>query len=314
MSEEAGELWSNRHGNFNLFLRKVKSVNGFGNQMIRIFCLILTVALFDRAYGATEKWSNEVIGEAFLEGSMTAVEAQELCVNRAKAKAIEEVAGTSILREVFVIDYMKIAEFIHAQTNAWVKEVKIIKWDDPTGFQKALDSPPVIMLRVHLKALVVFEKEVNRDFSVKLTLNEDLYRDGDEMLITIRATMDCYLTVFNIMHDNKVMVLVPSKYQAYHFAKKGMTYTIPDKETMGNQRRVRTYNTTDMPSVRESIFVIATRHDLNLIEDNFKTADLSEQGTSSGSFRDLLGKMVSIPPNDRAMAIHSYEIRGKGRK
>jgi hypothetical protein len=160
----------------------------------------------------------------------------------------------------------------------------------------------------------VHKREISRDLLIKLTLNEDVYHDGDEMIISIRPTMDCYLTVFNIMHDNKVMVLLPSRYQEYRYAKKGMTYTIPDKENMGNQRRVRTYNTTGTPSVRESILVIATRHDVDLIEDNFKTADLSEQGKPSGLFRDLLGKIVSIPPNDRAMAIQSYEIRGRGRK
>ena len=56
-----------------------------------ILCLFLLILATDAACRAEEKWSNEVTGEVVIEGNLTADEAQRLCRNRAKAKAIEEV-------------------------------------------------------------------------------------------------------------------------------------------------------------------------------------------------------------------------------
>ncbi len=276
-----------------------------------ILCLFLLILATDAACRAEEKWSNEVTGEVVIEGNLTADEAQRLCRNRAKAKAIEEVAGVALLREVFVVDYIKMADFIRAQTNAWVKEVKDERWDDPVGFRKTPGSPPATMLRVHLKALVLVDNDGPRDFSVKLHLNENIFRDGDEMFISIKPSHDCYLTVLNILSDDKIAVLVPSRYQGNNFAKKGETYNIPDKDKLGSQRKSKMYNTTGMPSTREEILVLATKDNVDLIEGDFVTADLSSHKKPTGLFRDLLEKMMSIPPKNRAMDIQYYEIRGR---
>lgn len=278
-------------------------------------CVIISMVVCGAAYGAEGKWSSVVIGEAYIEGSMTAEEAEHLCLNRAKAKAIEEVAGISLLREVFVVDYIKTADFIRAQTNAWLKDYEIIKWDNVPGIQHTPQSRPLNMLRVHLKAFVVVDEEGRSDFTVKLNLNEAVFRDGDEMIISIKPTQDCYLTVFNVLpnENEKVMVLVPSKYQEHRFAKKGTTYTIPDKETMGSQRKLKMYNTTGKPSAHEAILVLATQHEVDLIDGEFATADLRDNKKPSGLFRDLLEKMMSIPPRERAMDIKYYEIRGKNK-
>jgi len=291
-------------------------VNQFLTRLSRALCLILIVASFGNAYGAEEKWSSEVIGEAYIEGNMTAEEANNLCLNRAKAKAIEEIAGTSLLREVFVVDYIKTADFIRAQTNAWVKEYKIIKWDNSEGIQKTPESPPLTMRRVHLKALVVVDKEGSSDFTLKLKLNADVFRDGDEMIISIKPSQDCYLTVFSFLPDenDKVMVLVPSKYQEHRFVKKGSTYTIPDRESIGSQRKLKMNNTTGKPVTREAILALATLYEVDLIDGDFVTANLTDNKNSTGLFRDLLEKMMGIPPRERAMDIQYYEIRGKKKR
>lgn len=281
----------------------------FKKLALLVLCFLCFITSNILAFAAEEKWSSEVTGEVFIEGNLTIDEAQSLCRNRAKAKAIEEVAGVSLLREMFVVDYIKVADFIRGQTNAWVKEVKDERWDDPISVRKAANSPPVPKLRVHLKALVLVDKEVQRDFSVKLKLNESIFRNGDEMIITVKSSHDCYLTVLNILSDEKVTVLIPSKYQGNRFVKKGVPYVLPDKETMSKQRILKMYNTTGTPTVREAILVLATKNDVDLIEGDFVTGDMREYSKPTGLFRDLLEKMMDIAPRDRAMDMQYYEIK-----
>lgn len=270
--------------------------------------ITLTIALCLSAHGAEEKWSSDVTGEAYLEGNMTADEAKNLCISRAKAKAVDEVAGTSVQREVLIVNYIKTADFIYAHADARIKEYKILKWDSES-IQKTQDSSPLTMFRVHLKALVSVDNEGSSDFTVKITLNEDIFRDGDEMIISIKPTQDCYLTVFNLLTNEKekLIVLVPSKYQESRFVKKGKTYIIPDKE-IDRQVKLKMYNTSNMTAANEAILVVATLKDIDLLDGDFATADLNDQQKTSGILRNLYEKMKTIQPKELTMAIKPYEI------
>ncbi len=264
---------------------------------------------------AVEKWSGEVYGEAVLEGRMTVDIVKNLCLNRAKARAIEEVNGTYVSEETFVLDNAVIADLVRAQTNAWIKDYKIIKWEEPKAISQTPGSPPLIRYRVCLKALVVIDKEAVSDFNLKVDLNRGVFYSGDEMRITIQSTRDCYLTVFSVLPDegNKVTVLVPSRYQEKRFSKKGTPYVIPDQDASGSERKLKLFNQGKKGASREAILAVATLNDTDVIQGSFAAADRPHSPNLTGSFRDLLDRVMKVPSKERAMAIKYYEIREAGK-
>ena len=64
------------------------------------------------------------------------------------------------------------------------------------------------------------------DFSIKASLNRDVYKVGDTLRIKLISTQDCYLTVLDIS-DNVVYVLFPNKYCGDNFVRKGQNFEFP---------------------------------------------------------------------------------------
>ena len=277
--------------------------------IVYVTCTILMIAALFGFKGVEEKWSGEVTGEAVLE-EMTPDKAKELCINRAKVKAIEEVAGVRIISDTFVRDSVLFSDFINAASYAWVKEVKEVRWDPIEDYRKTADSSPLPMYRVRLKALVVMDKDADPGFTVDLKLNRNTYETGDEMVITVGPSRDSYLNVFNVLSDDSVTLIFPNKTRKKNHVKKGQKVILPDRDA-GEQKKLKIFNTTGRSMEKESILVIATKDDVDLSLGEFAEAAIHEDRARTGSFKHLLEKMKHIPPRDRTIAIQIYEVRAK---
>ena len=65
---------------------------------------------------------------------------------------------------------------------------------------------PSLRYRVRMKAGVAEETTgADPHFRLNASLNRPSFNDGDEMLITIKPTKDCYVSVFIILEDEKVL-------------------------------------------------------------------------------------------------------------
>ena len=50
------------------------------------------------------------------------------------------------------------------------------------------------------------------------------------MVIKVTPTRDCYITIFNILEDERVLILIPNRYKAANFIKAAETFIFPDEE------------------------------------------------------------------------------------
>jgi hypothetical protein len=258
-------------------------------------------------HASEEKWSSEISGEAVLE-DISSEEAKKLCLLRAKAKAVEEVAGVKIFRETTVDSGMLLSDFIHSQSTAWVKEIKDVKWEPITDYRKTPDSSPLPQYQVRLKALVAFDANGDKGFHLKLDLNRSTFQNGDEMYLSVSAGRDCHISLFNILGDGKVTVLLPNRFNMDTWIKSGKTYRFPDPETMGSSRKIKVSGTEGKKKTGESILAIATIDDIDLVGGDFEEAAFAVYPKGTGLFPRLMEKLMDVPPERRAMAIQSYEV------
>ncbi len=255
-----------------------------------------------------ERWSDEVMGEVVVE-EMTPEAARKLCLARAKARAIEQVAGEKILNETIVKDATMLADFVSAQSYAWVKKTSDVKWEyeDVTGRAGEL---PKHIYRVRLKGLVAVDRDRDSGFPLKLELNRSSYHSGDEMQLSVQSGKDAYITVFNILEDDKVTVLLPNKFKLDRFVKRGEKAIFPDPMTMGS-KKMKLFKSSKSSVAKEAILVVATRNDIDLIGADFKDAVFAQHPSQTGLLQDILEKLMDIHPDSRAMAVQYYELKDK---
>jgi hypothetical protein len=272
-----------------------------------VFLVLLSYCTLSEAkQPIEERWSDEVTGEVVLE-DLTPQQARNLCLARAKARAVEQVAGVKVLSETLAKDFMLVADLVSAQSQAWVKEVKEERWESQT-VQKRTDEPPQVLYRVRLKGLVAVDRDRDEGFAVKLLLNRSSYETGDEMQITVQSGQDAYLTIFNIIEDDRVTILLPNRFKMDRMAKKGEKVRFPDPESMGSSRKLKLFASSKSATAREAILVVATKDDTDLIEGDFSEAAFLEFPKQTGLFQNVLEKLMEIPPSKRAMAVQYYQL------
>jgi len=275
--------------------------------LLILFALNLAVSNAE-AKELIERWSEKVTGEALVDDDMTRAEARILCLNRAKARAIEEVAGVKVVSETLVKDAQLLSDLVAAQSYAWVKSVKNEIWEEE-NIARDQNGLTRHLYRVHLKALVAVDPNRDEGFTLKLDLNRFSFQNDDEMELTVKTGQDAYLTIINILEDEKVAVLLPNRFKMNRFAGKGQKLRFPDPETMG-KRKIKIKSEKGKVA-KEAIVAIATIDDIDLVDGSFSEATINSRPSDTSIASAFLEKLLEIPPSRRAMAIKHYEVNGK---
>ncbi|MBI4746295.1 MAG: DUF4384 domain-containing protein [Deltaproteobacteria bacterium] len=254
------------------------------------FALILFVVF--PLHAAECQWV-ETAGEAVVE-NITAEEARQLALNRARSKAIEEISGLGVSGSALVKDFMLVADFIHSMSSGHVLKEEVLNWETATFRQKA-DDPPLMLYRVKLKSCVTSDLPGDPYFRVKGELNRQVFMAGEEATIKARCTKDCYITILNLTAENKIWVLLPNEYEPSRLIKAGEEYTFPmsglslEMQTLPGHKRDA-----------EAFILVGTK----------ERFDLMSKGSSLKP-EDLYKALLSLPPDTRTEDVLVYEVRAK---
>ena len=61
----------------------------------------------------------------------------------------------------------------------------------------------------------------------KLSLGGEVFKEGDELRIVFTTEVDCYVTIFNIVEDGTVTMLLPNRFRRDNFIKSGTNLVFP---------------------------------------------------------------------------------------
>jgi hypothetical protein len=136
-----------------------------------------------------------------------------------------------------------------------------------------------------------------------------VFRDGDEMVLRIQATRDCYVTMFGMATDGTVTVLFPNHLMTDNHLEAGEVREVPREEQRSAGRiRFDVELPADRSSVQESIHVVATRTDIPFMSLTRTMADGRRIETYLSTYTAVNEWLVGIPASERASCAALYTV------
>ena len=275
-----------------------------------ILNLVFSLFCTEAAKTQTNSQWVECFGEATLQ-NISNEEGQAIAIRRARLDAIEKVCGVNMRAETMVKDFKLAGDFIHSISYGHVVEEKDIKWKTETLDSNDPNAPPTIIIRLSMNAKVVREEgRPDPYFSVNLKLNRSTFVAGDEVILNIKSTKDCYLTVLNLAANDSVYVLLPNKLQENTFVNANSQIEFPSENFRDSGLHLRVSNLPGHKKDNEIVFVIATKQKIDFYDDINISTGFGLMGTPKVASQKLARWLAQIPVEERAEASVMYAIHG----
>jgi len=247
-------------------------------------------------------------GEALVQ-NISNEEAQVIAHRRARLDAIEKVCGVSLQSESMVHNFVLAGDFIHTISYGNVVEEKDQSWSTETIPADNPAKPPVIVMRLTMSARVIpIDEKPDPGFSLDVTLNRTAFQAGDEVIINIRSTRDCYITVLNLASNDSVYILYPNFVRENNFITANTMTEIPNKIDRDAGLRFRVTNFAGHKTDSELIKVVATKKKLMFASDINMTGGFGLMGTPRAAVTKLARWLSGIPISERAEATVMYTV------
>jgi hypothetical protein len=201
----------------------------------------------------------------------TTAQARAAAIEQARAAALQDFLGVDVNSKSFDFQQEGMRHDARLVENVLqtTRNGRIIK--EKLGDHGFKDTPDCPSCRYHvsLQACVLPEEsDRDKDFRVELQLSRVKFVQGDEAVITITATRDCsvYLyDVYDLAAENKTALVVPNEAVPSKVLKAGESWRYPDADAkkLGVRLVAELPNKTDAVSA-ETIRVVATKTPLPL--------------------------------------------------
>lgn len=145
-------------------------------------------------------------------------------------------------------------------------------------------------------------------FRLEASLNRSSFKDGDEMLISIKPTKDCYVSVFNILEDEKIVRLIPNRLKADNFLTANKTFSFPAGKDKRKGIILRAHTPEDKDAVTKTIYVLALKQPIDFNAGKFQEGIYGVYNGQTAFMNDLIKEIVGIPLSERAEKLVPYQI------
>ena len=280
-------------------MKSFKSVSYF----VAIFSIFISGLLF-----AQESEWVTVEGFAPIE-NVTKTEARKLAIDNARREAVEKVVGVDLLSETMVINYNVSGDVIRAIPHGKVIGIEILKEDIELIPAKKKGGAPFLAYHVKIRANVA--KEIGRTdsfFRLDAKANRKVFKEGDLMEIQVTPSKDCYLTIFNVLEDERVLILFPNRFNQNNHIKANTTFTFPGENDRKKGIRLEAFLNEGQEKADEMFHVLALKEPLFFNTATFKEGIFGLYDGQTALVNDLVKNIVSIPLSHRAEKFIQYRI------
>lgn len=228
----------------------------------------------------------------------------QMALAKAKSRALEKVCGTFISggssrfknEEIDSLNlfFFEMVGGVVTAYDVIDRNISILYSDQETGNYKEcrIDSSISVACDLGMR-----DSSFATDFPNNFSLNETLYRDGDDFQINLNPSSDMYVFVFQyspyINNEDNVFLVYPNDIDKDNFINKGKELEIPSRENSHKYKLV-----AELPKGKslaaEAIMAVALK----------KNAQFPKS-MSVEKFHNLLSQ---IPLDQRREAMVSYEI------
>jgi hypothetical protein len=253
-------------------------------------------------------------------GDVTPADAKRKALEQALAEAVRRIVGVRVQSAQLAVDedrggrvrdsFLSVVQLDAAgrATDYRVLDERFVSERHPTlGAQ----------LYLELRALVSVARErgsADAGFTVSVSLNDALFFDGggsidgnDELIATITASRDAWLTVFGVVGDS-AQLLLPNAVMTDHRAGSGAAVELPSREWRDRGVHFRASLPAGEQARRELLVVVATRSPVAFALREPRSSDGAD---ASFPLLEIQRWLVTIPLDQRAIAFAPYEVRRK---
>jgi hypothetical protein len=250
-----------------------------------------------------------------LVGDRNLPEAKERALNLARSDAIAQANPEYRIRSTATRMVQESEESYHDFFSRIVRrEVSalIVKERRPTfDYVEIADGELQVVCKLEAR---VAPDDQQRDLGfmvqVKLANRESgIYRTGEEMILEVLPSRDCFVTIFCIYSDGTVSVLIPNKMMQDNHLKGGQIHQFPSEHQQKREGiHFRLTIPDDRDQLQESIQVVATLEEYPF--SSFRMSDLggSYLATFEAAWEELNSWLIRIPANRRTGGEVFYSI------
>jgi len=237
---------------------------------------------------------------------LTIAEARHQATTKALKNIIEYYSGTeinstslSIVAETDLkMDMDHFSRFTNTLSRGMILEKEII-----TENRKFFGDN--LLFVVTLKARVgKLEGDDDPFFKIEASLNRQRFQNGDEMIIQINSSKDCYIYVLNILSDETATALLPNEYIEDNFLGKGQSLRVPPEE--GNITKFRVSLPEGASQASEMILVLAIKATDSNEQKSFKL----DLGSYQMALKELMEFIIGFP-RDQVEQVNLHYVVGK---
>jgi hypothetical protein len=164
--------------------------------------------------------------------------------------------------------------------------------------------------RIRMKAGVMrVTGGADPSFCLEAGTNRSIFKDGDTLEIHIRSTRNCYVSIFNILEDRKIIRLFPNYLSGANYLPAEKNYIFPGSEDHKKGLKLRVHLPENKETVTESIYVLAILQPLKLKSVHAQEAFFGVFNGQTARMQDLISEVANIPLDSRAEAFMQYNIQ-----
>lgn len=277
---------------------------------IVLLVMLLTALMATLAQSAQDITWVTVEGTAPLATAATP-EARKQALKDAEKKAVAEALAPGITVATLLVNLRLAGTIAGAIPYGKIVSKKILE-DGPVKSPKGAAASKNSLYRIRIKAGVVQETEgEDPSFQLNTKLNRSILEDGDELVIRVRSSKDCYFAMFNILEGDKIIRLLPNRLSKENFLAANADITFPRNEERRHGLRLRVHLPENKNTATESIYILALPRPFELDSIQTQEGIFGIFNGHTAFVRDLVREVVGIPLASRAEALMRYEIRKK---
>ena len=271
------------------------------------FSIIANILSGDPVLSMDSEWVT-VEGIAPIE-NVTKQEAYKMAIANARREAVERVVGVDILSETMVINYHMSGDVIRTIPYGKVIGQEIVKEEIELIPAKNKGEAPFLAYKVTMRVNVIKEKgQTDVFFRLEAELNRTVFKEGDLIEIKVTPSRDCYLSIFNILEDETVIILFPNRFKQNNFVKANTTFAFPDDTDRKKGITLEAFVGEGKEKVDEIFHILALKEPLHFNTAKFQEGIFGIYDGRSAMVNDLVKNIVGIPLSHRAEKFIQYRI------
>lgn len=154
-------------------------------------------------------------------------------------------------------------------------------------------------------------KEIGRTdsfFRLDAKANRKVFKEGDLMEIQVTPSKDCYLTIFSVLEDEKVLILFPNRFNQNNFIKANSQFVFPGSNDRKKGITLEAFLNEGQEKADEMFHVLALKEPLFFNTATFKEGIFGIYDGQTALVNDLVKNIVGIPLSHRAEKFIQYRI------